>query len=166
MVRGGGGRGLGPAAPRTACPAAAATRFASRCQQCRLAGPALCALRPAQHSSLRSSSLPPFLSSPQVNITYWLVHFSHTAWKYFYFLLMYLLTMLTYTLCGQFLVFATPNQLMAQLLTASLNQLWTIGGRGGAGGTWACGWLAGSTLLPCALGTCAPPRRRTVSPPP
>ncbi|EFN54472.1 hypothetical protein CHLNCDRAFT_135126 [Chlorella variabilis] len=62
----------------------------------------------------------------RVNITYWLVHFSHTAWKYFYFLLMYLLTMLTYTLCGQFLVFATPNQLMAQLLTASLNQLWTI----------------------------------------
>lgn len=29
-------------------------------------------------------------------------------------------------LCGQFLVFATPNQLLAQLLAASLNQLWTI----------------------------------------
>lgn len=61
-----------------------------------------------------------------VNITYWLVHFSHTAWKYFYFLLLYAITLLMYTLCGQFLVAATPNQLMAQLLAASLNQLWTI----------------------------------------
>ncbi|KAL4434347.1 hypothetical protein ABPG75_000788 [Micractinium tetrahymenae] len=61
-----------------------------------------------------------------VNMVYWLVHFSHTAWKYFYFLLLYSITLLMYTLCGQFLVAATPNQLMAQLLAASLNQLWTI----------------------------------------
>lgn len=29
-------------------------------------------------------------------------------------------------LCGQFLVHATPNQLLAQLLAATLNQLWTV----------------------------------------
>ena len=32
-------------------------------------------------------------------------------------------TLLRYTLCGQLLVAATPNQLMAQLLTATLNQV-------------------------------------------
>lgn len=29
-------------------------------------------------------------------------------------------------LCGQFLVHATPNQLLAQLLAATLNQCWTV----------------------------------------
>jgi len=33
---------------------------------------------------------------------------------------------LQYTFLGQFLVIATPNQLMAQLLAAFLNQMWTI----------------------------------------
>lgn len=61
-----------------------------------------------------------------VNCTYWLVEFQAVAWKYFYFLLLYFLSLLTYTLFGQFLVHLTPNQLLAQLCAAGFNQLWAI----------------------------------------
>jgi ABC-type multidrug transport system permease subunit len=61
-----------------------------------------------------------------VCISYWMVGFAAEAWKFFYFLLMFWLTVTMYTFMGQFLVIATPNQLMAQLLAAAMNQLFTI----------------------------------------
>ena len=61
-----------------------------------------------------------------VSIAYWMVGFQAIAWKFFYFLLLFFLTVTMDTFLGQFLVVATPNQLMAQLLAAFLNQMWTI----------------------------------------
>lgn len=60
-----------------------------------------------------------------VCITYWIVGFDAIAWKFFYFFLLFFLTIAMYTYLGQFLVFTTPNQLMAQLLMSLLNSLWT-----------------------------------------
>lgn len=61
-----------------------------------------------------------------VCISYWMVGFAPVAWLFFYYLLMYLLTLTMYTFLGQFLVYATPNQLLAQLFGAFVNQLWTM----------------------------------------
>lgn len=61
-----------------------------------------------------------------VVVTYWMVSFQPVAWKFFYFLLMFFLTITMYTMLGQLLVTATPNQLLAQLLAAFFNQMWTI----------------------------------------
>ncbi|KAL4527487.1 hypothetical protein Ndes2526B_g08823 [Nannochloris sp. 'desiccata'] len=61
-----------------------------------------------------------------VTVSYWMVGFEPVAWKFFYFLLMFFLTVTMYTFLGQFLVVATPNQLLAQLITAFLNSIWTI----------------------------------------
>jgi hypothetical protein len=55
-----------------------------------------------------------------------MVSFEPVAWKFFYFLLVFFETITMYTFFGQFLVVATPNQLLAQLLAAVSNQLWTI----------------------------------------
>lgn len=61
-----------------------------------------------------------------VVITYWMVGFQPVAWKFFYFLLMFFLSVTMYTFLGQCLVIICPNQLLAQLLAAFLNQMWTI----------------------------------------
>ena len=61
-----------------------------------------------------------------VVVTYWMVGFQMVAWKFFYFLLLFFLTVTMYTFMGQFLVFATPNQLLAQLLAAFVNQIATF----------------------------------------
>jgi ABC-type multidrug transport system ATPase subunit len=61
-----------------------------------------------------------------VVVSYWMVGFEPVAWKFFYFLLMFFLTVTMYTFLGQFLIVATPNQLLAQLLTALANSIWTI----------------------------------------
>ncbi len=61
-----------------------------------------------------------------VVIVYWMVGFQLSAWKFFYFLLMFLLSITLYTFLGQMLVIICPNQLLAQLLAAFLNQMWTI----------------------------------------
>jgi len=61
-----------------------------------------------------------------VVVTYWMVGFIPVAWKFFYFLLMFFLTITMYTFLGQFLIAATPNQLLAQLLTSLANTIWTI----------------------------------------
>lgn len=61
-----------------------------------------------------------------------------------------------FTFFGQFLVFITPNQLLAQLLAAFMNQLWTIFAGflvpypsmpTASGGSWApgCLWQPGSS---------------------
>lgn len=59
-------------------------------------------------------------------ISYWMVGFAASAWKFFYFLALFFLCLTMYSCLGQMLVFATPNQLMAQLLVAALNQIFTI----------------------------------------
>ena len=61
-----------------------------------------------------------------VVIAYWMTGFEPAAWKFFYFLLMFFLSVTLYTFLGQCLVIACPNQLLAQLLAAFLNQMWTI----------------------------------------
>lgn len=61
-----------------------------------------------------------------VIITYWMVGFQGVAWKWFYFYLTYVLTLMMFTFLGHALVYATPNQLVAQLLASALNQLWTL----------------------------------------
>lgn len=61
-----------------------------------------------------------------VVMVYWMVGFQVSAWKFFYFLLMFFLSVTLYTFLGQCLVIACPNQLLAQLLAAFLNQMWTI----------------------------------------
>lgn len=61
-----------------------------------------------------------------VVMVYWMVGFQASAWKFFYFLLMFFLSVTLYTFLGQCLVIACPNQLLAQLLAAFLNQMWTI----------------------------------------
>jgi ABC-type multidrug transport system ATPase subunit/ABC-type multidrug transport system permease subunit len=61
-----------------------------------------------------------------VCISYFMVAFEATFVKFIYFLLMFWLTISMYTMLGQFLIYATPNQLMAQLLSAGVNQLWTF----------------------------------------
>jgi ABC-type multidrug transport system ATPase subunit/ABC-type multidrug transport system permease subunit len=61
-----------------------------------------------------------------VTVSYFMVGFELVAWKFFYFLLMFFLTITMYTFLGQFLVVATPNQLLAQLIAAFLNSIWTI----------------------------------------
>ena len=61
-----------------------------------------------------------------VVIVYWMVGFQVSAWKFFYFLLMFFLSITLYTFLGQMLVIVCPNQLLAQLLAAFLNQMWTI----------------------------------------
>ncbi len=61
-----------------------------------------------------------------VVVSYWMVGFDPVAWKFFYFLLMFFLTITMYTFLGQFLIVATPNQLLAQLIAAFLNSIWTI----------------------------------------
>eukprot|EP00887_Chlorella_sp_A99_P001837 scaffold19.g1837.t1 len=61
-----------------------------------------------------------------VCVTYWMVGFQALAWKFFYFLLLFFLSVAMYSLFGQLLVFATPNQLMSQLVAATTNQLWTM----------------------------------------
>ncbi|KAL6777130.1 hypothetical protein ACKKBF_B20305 [Auxenochlorella protothecoides x Auxenochlorella symbiontica] len=59
-------------------------------------------------------------------ISYWMVGFDPVAWKFFYFLLIFGLSLTMYTLFGQFLIYLTPNQLLAMLLAAAFNQLWAI----------------------------------------
>lgn len=61
-----------------------------------------------------------------VVMVYWMVGFSVSAWKFFYFLLMFFMSVTMYTFLGQCLVVVCPNQLLAQLLAAFLNQMWTI----------------------------------------
>ncbi|KAI8105725.1 hypothetical protein M9434_000307 [Picochlorum sp. BPE23] len=61
-----------------------------------------------------------------VVLTYWMVGFQPIAWKFFYFLLMFFLSVTMYTFLGQCLVIICPNQLLAQLLAAFSNQMWTI----------------------------------------
>ncbi|KAL4427934.1 hypothetical protein ABPG75_002023 [Micractinium tetrahymenae] len=61
-----------------------------------------------------------------VVISYWMVGFQRVAWKFFYFLLTYMCSLAMFTFFGQFLVFSTPNQLLAQLLSGFVNQLWSI----------------------------------------
>jgi ABC-type multidrug transport system ATPase subunit/ABC-type multidrug transport system permease subunit len=61
-----------------------------------------------------------------VVMVYWMVGFQVSAWKFFYFLLMFLMSVTMYTFLGQMLVIVCPNQLLAQLLAAFLNQMWTI----------------------------------------
>jgi hypothetical protein len=39
-----------------------------------------------------------------------MVGFQAVAWRFFYFLLLYFLTLTMFTFFGQFLVFVTPNQ--------------------------------------------------------
>lgn len=61
-----------------------------------------------------------------VVMVYWMAGFQVSAWKFFYFLLMFFLSVTMYTFLGQCLVVVCPNQLLAQLLAAFLNQMWTI----------------------------------------
>ncbi|KAL4442124.1 hypothetical protein ABPG77_011385 [Micractinium sp. CCAP 211/92] len=61
-----------------------------------------------------------------VVISYWMAGFQALAWKFFYFLLTYWCSLAMFTFFGQFLVFSTPNQLLAQLLSGFVNQLWSI----------------------------------------
>jgi hypothetical protein len=61
-----------------------------------------------------------------VVMVYWMVGLQVSAWKFFYFLLMFFLSVTMYTFLGQMLVIVCPNQLLAQLLAAFLNQMWTI----------------------------------------
>ena len=49
-------------------------------------------------------------STLMIVITYWMVGFQAVAWRFFYFLLLYILTLTMFTFFGQFLVFVTPNQ--------------------------------------------------------
>ncbi|KAI3428353.1 hypothetical protein D9Q98_006733 [Chlorella vulgaris] len=65
-------------------------------------------------------------STLMVVIVYWMVGFQAVAWKFFYFLLTYFLALTMFTYVGAALVFLTPNQLLAQLLGAFMNQLWTL----------------------------------------
>ncbi|KAL6777131.1 hypothetical protein ACKKBF_B40440 [Auxenochlorella protothecoides x Auxenochlorella symbiontica] len=59
-------------------------------------------------------------------VAYWMVGFDPVAWKFFYFLLLLTLVLTMYTLLGQFLIYLTPNQLMAMMLASLFNQLWNL----------------------------------------
>ena len=61
-----------------------------------------------------------------VSISYWMVGFQPVAWKFFYFLLMFFLAVTMYTFMGQCFVIGTPNQLLAQLIAAFLNQIFSM----------------------------------------
>lgn len=50
-----------------------------------------------------------------------------------------------YTLLGQFLIYLTPNQLMAMMLASLFNQLWNLSKCGGWG---ACGEGTRAELIP------------------
>lgn len=61
-----------------------------------------------------------------VVIVYWMAGFQADTWKFFYFYLTFFLCISLYTFLGQCLVIICPNQVLAQLLAAFLNQMWTI----------------------------------------
>ncbi|GAB4819215.1 hypothetical protein N2152v2_006261 [Parachlorella kessleri] len=61
-----------------------------------------------------------------VCITYWLVGFAAVASKFFIYLILIFLSLTMYTFLGEFLVFVTPNLLLATVLCASFNQLWSL----------------------------------------
>lgn len=61
-----------------------------------------------------------------VSIAYFMCGFQLVAWKVLYFYLVFLESIAMYTFFGQFLIYMTPNQLMAQLLAAFANQFWTL----------------------------------------
>lgn len=59
-------------------------------------------------------------------ISYWMVGFSTTAWKFFYFMLMFLTGITCYTFMGQMLAFIMPSLLLGLLCTTLVSQIWTV----------------------------------------
>jgi hypothetical protein len=59
-------------------------------------------------------------------ISYWMVGFSVIAWKFFYFMLMFLTGITAYTFMGQMLAFIMPSLLLGLLFTTLMSQIWTV----------------------------------------
>jgi len=73
-----------------------------------------------------------------VPILYFMVGFVPDAGKFFFFLLVNLASLSLFTLFGEWLVMVTPNQQLAQVFGAGLNQVWNI----------MCGFLVAFPLIP------------------
>ncbi|KAK9907686.1 hypothetical protein WJX75_008105 [Coccomyxa subellipsoidea] len=61
-----------------------------------------------------------------VPICYFMIGFKLTATAFFYFFFMFILDLALFTYFGQFLVFLTPSQGLAQILATALQTLWSI----------------------------------------
>ena len=83
-------------------------------------------------------------------ISYFLIGFEINAAKFFFYALVFLLSLTTFTLFGQLLVFVTPNVAIAQILGSSRHSIPSFWSRekhltgGGGGGV--------STSFPLGLG--------------
>jgi ABC-type multidrug transport system ATPase subunit/ABC-type multidrug transport system permease subunit len=58
--------------------------------------------------------------------TYWMVGYQIVFWKVACYFIIYFFSLTMFTYFGQLLTFATPNQLLAQLLSGFLNQIWSL----------------------------------------
>ncbi|MEW5297917.1 MAG: hypothetical protein WDW36_001095 [Sanguina aurantia] len=61
-----------------------------------------------------------------VPIVYFMVGFTPTAWQFFYYFIVLFETVAFYTIFGQFLVYVTPSQAIAQVLGGASNFLFNI----------------------------------------
>ncbi|BDA47962.1 ABC transporter G family member 36 [Coccomyxa sp. Obi] len=61
-----------------------------------------------------------------VPISYFMIGFKLSAASFFYFFLMFLLDLALFTYFGQFLVFLTPSQGLAQIIASAVQTLWSI----------------------------------------
>ena len=59
-------------------------------------------------------------------VSYWMVGFEAVAWKFFYFMLLFTLSITMSCFLGQFLVYATPTPVLAQLLATMTTQLMVL----------------------------------------
>jgi len=59
-------------------------------------------------------------------ITYWSVGFDSVPWKFFYFLLVMYLNIVSYCFMGQLFVYGTPNLILSQMITSNICQLFAI----------------------------------------
>eukprot|EP00192_Tetraselmis_astigmatica_P001759 CAMPEP_0117657340 /NCGR_PEP_ID=MMETSP0804-20121206/5278_1 /TAXON_ID=1074897 /ORGANISM="Tetraselmis astigmatica, Strain CCMP880" /LENGTH=1545 /DNA_ID=CAMNT_0005463787 /DNA_START=295 /DNA_END=4932 /DNA_ORIENTATION=- len=73
-----------------------------------------------------------------VPILYFMVGFVMSAHKFFFFWLVNLVSLSMFTFFGEWLVYVTPNQQLAQVFGAGINQVWNI----------MCGFLVAYPLMP------------------
>lgn len=59
-------------------------------------------------------------------VAYWMIGFEAIAWKFFYFFLLFTLSITMSCFLGQFLVYATPSPVLAQLLATTMTQLFVL----------------------------------------
>jgi len=71
-------------------------------------------------------------------VAYWMIGFEAIAWKFFYFFLLFTLSITMSCFLGQFLVYATPSPVLAQLLATTMTQLFVL----------FCGFLSPYPTMP------------------